>query len=73
MVVRDGSTVSFTCSATGISPLTIQWYIGPQRVGKGSVFTITDVDSSKAGTYTCEVSNAAGRTTASATLVVFGE
>ena len=73
IAIEKGSKASFTCSAVGIPTPTVEWFVGTQRVGKGSVFTITDVDSSKAGTYTCGVSNIAGSTTASATLVVFGK
>ena len=70
--VGEGRTTSFTCLTVGIPPPTVQWFVGTQRVGEGSVLTITDVDSSMAGTYTCGASNAAASATASAILVVFG-
>ena len=70
--VEVGRTTSFTCLAVGIPPPIVQWLVGKLRIGEGSVLTITDVDSSMAGTYTCEASNPAASATTSAILVVFG-
>lgn len=70
---QEGTTASFTCSAVGIPLPTIQWFMGTQLVGEGRVFSISDVDSTKAGTYTCVAKNNAGNTASSSRLIVFGK
>ena len=74
ITVRLGATATFTCSATGTPPPTIQWFTGTQTVGEGDTLTIPDVKASDAATYTCVARNVAGNSeSTSARLVIFGK
>ena len=74
ITVRLGATATFTCSATGTPPPTIQWFVGTRSVGEGNTLTISDVKDSDSTTYTCIASNIAGPSeSTSARLIIFGK
>ncbi|MEO6003302.1 MAG: MBG domain-containing protein [Opitutus sp.] len=71
--VKVGETATFTVGASGTQPLTYQWRKGNSALAgqTGPSLTLTNVQSSDAGTYNVVVSNAAGSVTSnSATLTV---
>ena len=71
--VRANDPVSFSVTATGTSPFSYQWQFGGTNItgANGPSFTIPQVATSDAGTYTVIVSNAAGATaSAPATLTI---
>ncbi|MBI2924776.1 MAG: immunoglobulin domain-containing protein [Verrucomicrobia bacterium] len=71
--VDAGSNVTFTVAATGSEPLSYVWKHDGNTISGQSTSTLqlTGVTSTDAGTYTVEVSNAAGGpASASATLTV---
>ena len=73
MTVTAGGSASFTVTATGSPAPTYQWQKGGAAIGGASSasLSLTNVQSSDAGTYSVVVSNSAGSvTSASATLTV---
>lgn len=71
--VTADASATFTVAATGTAPLAYQWYKdGVALAGATSTsLSISGAQSSDAGNYLCQVSNAAGTaTSASAALVV---
>ncbi len=70
--VDPGSSVTFTVAARGSEPLSYVWkHDGNTIPGQTTtMLKLTGVTSTDAGTYTVEVSNAAGSANASATLTV---
>jgi hypothetical protein len=70
-----GSLVSFSVTATGLSPLRYQWYYNGAGI-TGAVaaqYTLTNVQTGEVGAYSVVVSNQAGKaTSASASLSVSG-
>jgi hypothetical protein len=60
--VAQGSGASFTIAATGSAPLTYQWkFNGVDLPGStGTTLTLTNVQPSQDGRYTCVVTNTAG-------------
>jgi uncharacterized repeat protein (TIGR03803 family) len=64
--VGTGSTVTFTATAYGASPLVFQWYFNQSPVGppfSGSnvaSYTLTDVGTNQAGNYGVQVYNGSG-------------
>ena len=71
--MERGTTASFKCLAVGKPVPTIEWFIGTRLVGRGSTLSLANVNTASAAVYTCGASNSAGKTTASARLVVFGK
>src|SRR5207249_7762650 len=70
--VNAKSDVIFTVQATGSAPLSYQWFFGVNAIS-GATDTsllLTNVSSADSGTYTVQVSNPFGSTSASATLTV---
>ncbi|MFY9744605.1 MAG: hypothetical protein WAK21_21575 [Candidatus Sulfotelmatobacter sp.] len=59
--VCAGASPSFTIAASYAS--TYQWYKGASEVGTGATLTFNDVTSASDGSYTCNVTNAAGTVT----------
>ena len=57
-----GGAVTFTVVAEGSTPFTYQWYVGSSVIagGTNSTLTLTNVQMSNAGSYTCAVTNAFG-------------
>ena len=73
--VTEGSSATFSVTATGTAPLSYQWYKGSSKIGGAtkSSYTISGAKTSDAGSYTVTVSNTAGSVTSSvATLTVNG-
>lgn len=71
--VLVGATVTFSVTATGVGPLTYQWWHGTKIIANAtaSSYTITGVTAADAGDYSVVVSNAGGSTPSkSAALVV---
>ncbi|TGE37386.1 6-bladed beta-propeller [Desulfosporosinus fructosivorans] len=66
--VTAGQTATFTVAASGTAPLSYQWKNdGVDIIGAASsTLTITNVQASDAGSYTCYVSNGAGNITSNA-------
>ncbi len=72
--VCSGGTASFTVEATGEGPLTYQWKKNGGDIADGNgysgtatpVLTISDVNGTHAGNYSCVVSNAGGDAPSSA-------
>jgi Bacterial Ig domain/Immunoglobulin domain len=61
-----GGTATFTVMAQGTQPLSYQWYFGGSNAisgATGSSLTLTNVQSSQAGSYSVVVSNIAGSVT----------
>ena len=85
----EGDTASFTCQATGEPVPTISWYFNGTLLANGathtisetsintttinSILTIMSVQSSDAGTYTCNATNVVSSDTSSGVLTVNGE
>ncbi|MHC5066722.1 MAG: immunoglobulin domain-containing protein, partial [Planctomycetota bacterium] len=65
-----GSIATFMVVASGPPPLTYQWFLGPDPIAgaTGPELNIT-VQSSDAGSYTVQVSNAGGTVTSTAALL----
>jgi kumamolisin len=63
-----GANVTFTVQATGVPAPIYQWYKDTLSVGgaTSATFTLSNVQSSNAGSYTVVVSNVAGSVTSSA-------
>lgn len=70
--VAVGDNVTFAVIAAGSEPLAYQWKHGDETLAGAtqSTLSLTNVQESDAGTYTVEVTNAAGGASASATLIV---
>lgn len=60
--VSIGSNVTFTCAAASIAPLIYQWQVGSIifPATTNTSLTLTNVQTTNAGSYTCLVSNVAG-------------
>lgn len=72
-VVYTGTTVAFSASATGRSPLNYQWQFNgnPIATATNAVLVLTNVPLTAAGIYNCTVSNTVGvATNLNATLLV---
>jgi len=72
--VRQGSTVTFTVTATGTEPLGYQWSVAGTNLlrATNSALVLTNVQLSAAGSYAVVVSNAFGAASSSnATLSVY--
>ena len=86
---NEGDTASFTCQATGRPVPTISWYYNNTLLVNGTEYMITEmslntttinntltimsVESSDAGTYTCNATNVVSSDTSSGVLTVNGE
>ena len=71
--VNQGANVTFTVAATGTAPLSYQWRKNGTSISgaTGTSYSLSNVQSSNAATYTVLVSNVAGSATSSnATLAV---
>jgi pectate lyase len=64
-VVLIGATASFSAVAAGTAPISYQWSKGgvPMAGATSSTLTLTNVQSSDAGTYTLTASNSVGTAT----------
>ena len=86
---NEGDTASFTCQATGVPVPTISWYYNGSLLVNGTEYMITEmslntttisntltimsVESSDAGTYTCNATNVVSSDNSSGVLAVNGE
>ena len=70
MIVRRGEDVSFTCTSMGGPNNAYNWKKGEYTVANGSILTLTDINASHGGRYTCTVNNLAGVDSADTTLYV---
>ena len=73
LVVTQGNNASFSVTATGASPLSYQWRFNENPISgaNSAVHTVTNAQSSDAGSYDVVVSNTSGSVTSSvATLTV---
>lgn len=68
-IVPVGGTLTLTCVATGGLPLKYQWRLNGKNISgaTSSTFTATNVATSRAGSYSCLVSNVIGTGPSSAT------
>jgi autotransporter-associated beta strand protein len=68
-IVPVGGTLTLTCVATGGLPLKYQWRLNGKNISgaTSSTFTATSVATSRAGSYSCFVSNVIGTGPSSAT------
>ena len=66
-VAASGSDVTLTCTATQ-SSVTIKWFKDNNLITgqSAATYVLTNVDSSKEGTYSCKASNNAGDSPSSA-------
>ena len=66
--VNEGSSVTFSVTATGTAPLSYQWKKNGTAISGAtkSSYTISSAKSSDEGSYTVTVSNSAGNVTSSA-------
>ena len=69
--VTVGSSITFTCAATGYAPFSYQWQFGSVifPAPTDSCLTLTNVQLTDAGSYICVVSNAAGTVISSAAVM----
>ncbi len=82
VTAESGSTVVFTCSASGEPQPDIVWHrqenheasslVVPSRSVRGQL-TVENVTPKDEGVYVCEAVNEAGRASASASLAVHGK
>ena len=86
---NEGDTVSFTCQATGEPASTISWLLNEVKINTKmnkydtsqssfnitviNTLTITNVQSSDVGTYTCNATNIVSSDTSSGILTVNGK
>ena len=70
MIPTRGSNVTFSCTSMGGPELSFTWMMEGDIVGNESTLSVTDIDASSGGDYTCTVSNAAGNDSDSVTLYV---
>ena len=70
MISTRGSNVTFNCSAMGGPQNSFTWMKDGVMVGNDTTLTVTDIDASSGGSYTCTVSNSAGNDSASIILYV---
>ena len=68
--IKVGSPVTLSVTATG-NNLSYQWYVGSKAISEAtaSSFTIASASTSNEGSYTCLVSNNAGKAISSAAIV----
>lgn len=68
-IVPVGGTLTLTCLATGGLPLKYQWRLNGKNISgaTAATFTATNVSTSRAGSYSCFVSNVIGTGPSSAT------
>jgi len=68
-IVPVGGTLTLSCLATGGVPLKYQWRLNGKNISgaTSSTFTATNVATSRAGSYSCLVSNVIGTGPSSAT------
>lgn len=73
--VAQGGTATFTVAASGSGTLTYQWFKGSSALANagnvagvtGTSLVLSNIQSSDAGSYTCQVTNLLGGTLATAT------
>jgi hypothetical protein len=67
------TNVSFRVTATGSGPVSYQWFHNgaPLASGTNALLTLSNATTAAAGTYTVEVSDASGWSSASATLTIW--
>ena len=70
MVFTLGSNASFTCTSLGGPNNTFSWERNGEIVTNDSVLTVTNVDASSGGNYSCTAANLAGNDSVSTTLYV---
>lgn len=81
--VIPGTTVSFTAAFTGTAPLTVKWFKEDKDIISGGTYFIKkdatssslelqSVKPSDSATYTCQVSNDAGKVDCTVVLFVKG-
>ncbi len=71
--VTAGASVTFTLVASGTAPLSYQWQKGGAAISgaTSASYTLSSVQATDAGSYTCVVTNSAGTATSNAaTLIV---
>ena len=73
VAVSEGNTATFECFASGNPSPTIQWFSERELVAEEFNFTLPDVTSDDAGTYTCEANNTFGSDNASVALILHGK
>lgn len=68
VTVNAGGSATFSVTATGPGPITYQWLFGgnPIAGATASTYSLSNVTSSHAGSYTVVVSNLSGSTTSNA-------
>jgi len=72
--VLAGGTANLTVSAQGSGELSYQWYKGTTPVGENSnTLTLSEVDSTDAGSYTVVITNSIGKVTSKAIIVTITE
>ena len=70
MIPTRRSNVTFNCSAMGGPEISFTWMKDEEIIGNESTLSVSDIDASSGGNYTCTVSNAAGNDSDSITLYV---
>lgn len=58
--IREGESVSLTCSAKGNPPPTISWFKEESRQSTGPEWSIEDIQEAQSGQYHCEAENKHG-------------
>jgi hypothetical protein len=69
--VDTGAPATFTVAASGTAPLSFQWFKeqAPVANATNATLTITGAKAADAGTYTCEITNSAGKATSQGALL----
>ena len=72
-VVVAGKTATFSVAATGTAPLQYQWKFNGANLAlaTNAALTLSGITTNQAGTYSVAVSNVAGSTNSTATLMVY--
>ena len=72
-VVLAGKTVTLSIAATGTAPLQYQWKFNGANLASATnaALTLSGITTNQAGTYSVAVSNVAGSTNSTASLVVY--
>ena len=70
MVFSRGENVSFNCTSKGGPNNIYSWAKSGENIANDSVLTLTGIDATSGGDYTCTVNNLAGNDLATTTLYV---